>query len=206
MLRTTTPNRISPSIMDLAAFLVPTGVLTYVPVVPAGDAQFNECFAAAAKQAARFGGSVCQGWRIWEWPRVLIEAEFHAVWRDHTGELCDVTPPPDGETQILFLPDGARVYEGRQINNVRRPLSKHPDVAAFIAAGDAHFELMNRGDRARQNGAVTLEGAEIEEMSRILAAKTELTRRLRLGLPLPKRNEPCDCGSGKKFKRCCGQV
>jgi hypothetical protein len=25
-------------------------------------------------------------------------------------------------------------------------------------------------------------------------------------LPSPQRNDPCDCGSGKKWKKCCGRM
>jgi hypothetical protein len=30
----------------------------------------------------RDGGSVLNGWLIREWPKVIIEAEHHAVWSD----------------------------------------------------------------------------------------------------------------------------
>src|ERR1700733_3018912 len=38
------------------------------------------------------GGSIGFGWRLREWPGVLLTAEFHAVWVDPEGVLVDITP------------------------------------------------------------------------------------------------------------------
>ena len=202
--RTTTPKRITPVIEALASELVPGGVPVFLPATPpAPDAQMNECFAAVEGEVTRHGGSACIGWRIWEWPHVLIEAEFHAVWRNPAGELCDVTPLVNGEARILFLPDPGRAFEGKQVNSIRKPLSTNPDVAAFIAVADAEFELGNRGERDRQGGQITLEGDEAEEWIALQRKRRELLPRL-LKVSPPGRNEACDCGSGRKFKHCCG--
>ena len=53
------------------------------------------------------GGSIEFGWVLWEWPTVLLTAEFHAVWKDPTGALLDITPKPGGESHIVFVPDKA---------------------------------------------------------------------------------------------------
>ena len=111
------------------------------------------------------GGSVCYGWRIWELPAVFVEGEFHAVWRSPQEDLFDVTPlPPSMQIdRILFVPDPARVYEGRQVNNVRRALTDNAAIHEFFRACDEGYELMNRGARAEQHGKIVLEGAEGEE-------------------------------------------
>src|SRR5882672_6074126 len=36
------------------------------------------------------GGSIQFGWRVREWPGVLLTAEFHAVWVDPDGTLVDI--------------------------------------------------------------------------------------------------------------------
>jgi hypothetical protein len=144
----------------------------------------------------------------------MIEAEFHAVWRDPGDTLHDITRKQIPLDRILFLPDPERKYEGRQVNNVRRPLRSDPIVSAWIKSCDAEFELLNRGDRAYQHGAIYLNPDE--------AAESEKIRKRKLGfelqllqtvepflrghqIPRPGRNAPCPCGSGKKFKRCCGR-
>ena len=44
------------------------------------------------------------GWAIREIPQVMIEAEFHAVWRDRDGTLIDVNPRRERETRITLVP------------------------------------------------------------------------------------------------------
>ena len=68
------------------------------------------------------GGGFQYGWQIWEWPDVMIEAEFHAVWNSPQGILIDITPKQIDTHKILFLPDANRTYEGKQVNNFRQPL------------------------------------------------------------------------------------
>ena len=58
--------------------------------------------------------------------------------------------------EILFLSDPVRQYDGYQVKNVRRALRSDSSIAAFIEASDAEFEIMNRGQRAYQSGAIYL--------------------------------------------------
>jgi hypothetical protein len=53
------------------------------------------------------GGEIISGWIIWEAAHIL-EAEHHAVIRTADGSLYDPTPPVDGESRLLFLPDAKR--------------------------------------------------------------------------------------------------
>jgi hypothetical protein len=80
----------------------------------------------------RFGGKAQHGWMILEWPGVLLEAQFHAVWRRSDGTLVDVSLNDD--ERILFLPDRVRVYSGARIPSLQHPLSTASEVANFIAA------------------------------------------------------------------------
>jgi len=54
------------------------------------------------------GGAVQHGWALWEWPRVMVEAEFHAVWRSPDGSRLDVTPREDSQQRILFVSHAER--------------------------------------------------------------------------------------------------
>jgi len=144
----------------------------------------------------------------------MIEAEFHAIWRDPGGRLHDITPKQLPVTDILFLPDPERKYDGRQVNNVRRPLRDDPRIKSFFELCDSEFELLNRGQRAYEIGAIHLTGSEAAELQSIRERKRQLEMEfLELmvpkqpvrSLPRPGRNDPCPCGSGKKFKKCCGR-
>jgi hypothetical protein len=50
------------------------------------------------------GGSIQFGWRIREWPGVLLTAEFHAVWVDPDGALIDITRDVADRDISLFVP------------------------------------------------------------------------------------------------------
>lgn len=194
-----TPGVITPELLRLTDRVVPGAVPLFVPVRLTSDGLINECFENARRQVARLKGSVQHGWALWEWSGKMIEAEFHAVWRQPGGSLIDVSPRSDGETQILFIPDPSRVFEGKQINNVRVALGDDPRIHEYIALADRHFDILNRGGRASALGAVAVPRHEIEPVRRRM---WELQTALEYGAA--KRNDPCPCGSGRKFKECHG--
>jgi hypothetical protein len=202
--QTTTPKRISPPIQALVSELVPGGKLSFIQVKPVGNLKSKDCFDAVKQCVSRMGGYLCYGWRIWEWPGVLVEGEFHAVWCDPAGVLSDVSTTPGGEKEILFLPDPDKRFEGRPINNVRRPLRSDPVIEAFIKACDAEFEILNRGKRPTQSGEIHLEPAEANEMAEIRRIKAGFWKEPPKPLPPLEPDAPCRCGSGLKFRKCCG--
>ena len=145
----TTPKRIHEGVLKLCAKIIADQMPTYLAAAKpeAGFAPL-ECFENSRRKAEVAGGSVVHGWTIWEYPRVLIEGEFHAVWRSPDGLLVDVTPRPDGEERILFLPDPSRRFEGLRVDNIRVSLSSDPAVLKLIAANEELFRIRTRGSRA----------------------------------------------------------
>jgi hypothetical protein len=113
----------------------------WVPVRPRKDSVVQDCYKDVERQVAEFGGEIVYGWEVWEWPRIMIAAEFHAVWRSPTGELSDVTIKPDGEQQIVFIPDASRTYNARQIDNLRLALWDHNLVHEFIKVCEQLYRL-----------------------------------------------------------------
>ena len=71
-------------------------------------------------------------------------------------------------------------------------------VQSIVRAG----ELTRLAD---EHGIMVIVGVEpdkpedISDLVRILEPPTPLQKAAKVG-----RNEPCPCGSGKKYKRCCG--
>src|SRR6185437_7506238 len=101
--KTTTPPEITQAIRRLIERVVPGGEAVYLTVQPETDAVVNECFPNVEAKIARAGSRMLCGWQLWEWPHVLVEAEFHAVWLSPEGEMVDITPKPDGEARVLFV-------------------------------------------------------------------------------------------------------
>jgi hypothetical protein len=199
-----TPRKIHPAIVSLAQAIAPGSAPGFVRCEPTVGLPRNECFGIVRRRVQEAGGSAVIGWTIWEWPTILIEAEFHAVWQSTEGELVDLAPHDPPETRVLFLPDPNRTYQGRQVDNVRRPLQQRPEIVELIRIHGALFELMNKGDRAAMHGAITLDWAEEIECGLLHARLRALTATLTHMPPRPGRNERCYCDSGRKFKHCCG--
>jgi hypothetical protein len=196
----TAPAQVTPPIERLIKRLGGVTPL-FVPVVPEPNATVDECFSTVDHKIQAVGGTAVYGWAIWVTP-VMVEAEFHAVWQSPTGSLTDLTPKVNGATEIMFVPDRAARYEGRQVNNVRMPVYENDVlVEQFIRVNDQIFDVMNRGDRAFQHGEVAIPA---EEIGPLLEKQLDLNLRIMLREFGP--NKPCVCGSTRKLKHCCGRT
>lgn len=197
-----TPAELSPSLASLCEHLVPRTAPFYVDVAPLRNAPANECFPIVEAHAEQHGGNRVLGWSLWEMPGLFVEAEFHAVWRSSSGDYVDLTPKARSTARILFLPSVDAVYEGRQVDNVRRAVGNDPEVERYLKGFEEMFEFMNRGERSDLYGEVHLEGAAAVEYEHIqfraLAAHQAIAHRF----PFYGAYLPCWCGSGNKTKWC----
>lgn len=76
----------------------------FVDVIQETDAQINECFPNIVRKIDRDGGAIEYGGKIWEWPNILIEAEFHSVWIAPDGTYIDITPKIYGRKEPYSFP------------------------------------------------------------------------------------------------------
>jgi hypothetical protein len=173
------PGEITPEIVAFCRQLDPAREPAWVAVRAADGAVPGPSFARLKRHVADHGGGIRFGWVIWENPGWYLEAEFRAVWASPCGELFDVTPVPGGVARLLFLPDSRRTFQGESIPNRFMALSPSPDVQAVVR--DAEFHARLRAE-----------------------AETE-ARRSRVMPGSAGRNDPCPCGSGLKYKKCCGR-
>jgi hypothetical protein len=200
---TTAPQVVSPPVVSLCRELNPDQTPSWVPVRSEPDAIVNECFDNVLAKVARDQGAIVYGWLIWEWPRVFIEAEHHAVW-EKNGALIDITPHVNGEPKVLFLPDPDRIYdhEGKQrIINVKRSLGVFASTDRWIAANDTLQRTMEAHSV----------GAEIRINRDRLKALWNAARNAQAAVLIDlasntKVNDPCFCNSGKKYKKCCAPL
>lgn len=200
---TTTPRKLGTDVMEFCRGINADAAPFYIPVKPAPDAQPSECFNNVADRVARDGGSLVYGWLIWEWPRVFIEAEHHAIW-EKDGMLVDITPPINGEEKILFLPDPASTYDfagqKRRIN-IKKSLGRFTSVPDWIRAAD----LLQRTIEVHSVGnQFTINRDRLSMLARNVqqslgAVFIDLARNT-------GPNERCFCLSSKKFKKCCSPL
>jgi hypothetical protein len=161
------PKIIKPAAVSFCRSIVREPEPIYVPVRPLNGAPANECFSIVPQHIAAHGGDQVIGWTIWEWPRVLIEAEFHCVWRQANGMLLDITPKPFPMPRILFLSDPVRRYQGRQVDNIRKPLDRDPAIKRFCQLSAKYHRAINEGEFADYHGPIMLsEEATREEIER----------------------------------------
>lgn len=195
-----TPTTITKPLVGLAANLAPGSTPLYLFVQPESGAQTNACFHNVAAKVQQDGGAIVHGWLLWEWPNVLAEAEFHAVWQTPDGNLIDITPRPDGEERVLFVRDESRRYRGVLVDNVRVALRDDPLIHHFIGISAHIVKIVSRGQGLPQAGHISVPADKIE---RLLMLYDLTVAMLRKGL---RAHDDCLCGSGKKYKRCHGKL
>lgn len=189
MRQTTTPREITPQIISLCQSLC-AATPQYVPVEPQPNCRENDCFNNVDKYIQHhFGEKIC-GWAIWQKANIMIEAEAHAIIKTESGQLIDITPHDYSEKSILFLPDTSIEYTGVAIPNHRIALTDSPLVAEYI-------QLFNERDRLFQNARNGVCPMPKDLWQRIKSLDSQFNMSV-------TRNEPCPCGSGLKYKRCCG--
>ncbi len=180
---TRVPDRVTSPIRRLCNRIHVGSVAEFIPVKPEPNGKVRDCFAIVDEKVKRAGGSVCHGWAVWFLPGIMVEGEFHAVWRSDDDSLLDVSPNLLNAEQILFIPDPNLSYEGKQVDNVRIPLSKDPRVREFIELGHQLFLVMNEGDLAYQIGEVAVDGRRLMSIQRRMQ---ELAHELGIGITEPR--------------------
>lgn len=174
-----TPAEVTPAIRAFCKQLDPAGEPVHVPIRKADGVAPDRRFALLKEHVARHGGRVQHGWIIREYPGWYLEAIFHGVWRPPGGGFEDVAPLPGSGETALFLPDARRTYQGESIPDRFFALSRSPDVLAVVADAELHARLRSEAEA--------------------------LARRERVPARAANRNDPCPCGSGLKYKKCCGR-
>lgn len=161
-----------PHVLDFCQHLSPNATPMYlVPQLEPSD-KANECFINVQRRIDRDGGDMVCGYAIWEIPSVLIEGEFHGVWRTKTGEVIDVSPLATQDPHRTFLPAPDLKWEDHQRDNVRKPLVDDPRVRDYIKAHEAHYQMLNRGDRREQFGEVCVDRSEVIPIATRMAKAT----------------------------------
>lgn len=100
----TTPTVISPQVIGLCESLKANRPC-YVPVQQDQQGIYGFCNDGVMDKIKADGGAVMFGWIIWEYPKLYLAAEFHALWVDPAGTFIDIRPKPAGETRVVFAAD-----------------------------------------------------------------------------------------------------
>lgn len=95
-------------------------------------------------------------------------------------------------------------YGGFQTNATLKPGSRKYPLTLVVTSEDRRQAIEAQVAEAKLHADITVDTREGAEES-----IAELTIMLNKGASVrqdkaPTRNEPCHCGSGRKFKKCCG--
>src|SRR5260370_5619874 len=74
----TTREAVTEAVERFAASL--GGAAQFVPVRQDQYGLFGWCSDGVLEKVKHDGGTIRFGWTIWEWPKIFLTAEFHAVW------------------------------------------------------------------------------------------------------------------------------
>ena len=177
-MQTKVPLPNDPHVIDFCTSISTDQAPYLIDCIPLPNEPLMECVSIVPKQVAAYGGFQLTGWAIWEVPGLFIEAEFHAVWQQPSGVILDVTPHAIPCRNILFLPDPKLQYEGRQIDNIRKPLVNDRDLVRFLYLHHRRFEILNEGNLADQHGLIALPKKQRREYERLVDEMTKLYKRL----------------------------
>jgi len=196
------PEKIDNSVATLVEQIGVSEEPLYIDVTPEPYAEVKECFSAVNRKVDKDGGSRQLGWEIWQIPGIMIEAEFHAVWKSPKGRLVDVTPKSKPIDRILFIPDRNSEYDGAQRNNIRLNVSGKRLVDDYIRTSNAIHRLMNKGQRAYKR-EIDLSDDEAFTYRLLLNIKDMI---LKMAVADKNINTLCICGSGKEYRFCHGRI
>lgn len=190
MIATTTPSGINKHVRALRDRVASPFEPVFIQVETRPDARSAECFEATAKHVAEFGGTSVVGWQVWEWPGILIEGEFHAVWKSPDGELLDVSRKDEGEQQILFIPDPRLSYAGETIDSIRIPIGKNPKIKHLISIKERFYRLFKEF-HGNATGMIVLKGelADLHTLSERLGSELAISREARRALALSSQRQ-----------------
>ena len=202
----TTPNEISEEILEFCGEIDSTTKPVFLEFFQVDGYIPGECYGNVEKHIEKNGGDVQYGWIIWEDSKIFLEAEFHAIWVNKKGGYIDVTPKIDKEDRVLFLPDSERRFNGELRDNIRKALVDNADVRTRIKVGKRDFEIRNKYYRG--NPVIQIPEFELKNLEsyRSKVHSEEINKDKLEGKVKIRVNEPCPCGSGKKYKKCCMSI
>lgn len=175
------------------------GNVLLVPVQPEIYAVNKFCFPNVQKKIEDDGGSRVIGWEIHR-GKYFIELECHAIWMSADGNLIDITPKEEhNRSSSLFIPDDSIVYNGRRINNIIINALGLKMVEHLATINNILFDLMDKGERGKNQGLITLTGSEATQYIFLEGEKAELLKFIDAER---EENSICFCGSQKSFEEC----
>lgn len=165
-------DRLTNRAREIAKLIDQAAVPVLVPYRKERFARQGECFANVRQHVSKAGGEVVDGWVIWETPPLMVQAEFHSIWRNPTGHLVDITPPLHNGTSVTFIHAAAGVtYDGKNMPAYSMPYEDTEIARRWVEISKRFQEL------AYPVGAMQTTSFRLtSEMQRVMAEKGQILR------------------------------
>lgn len=130
-----------------------------------------------------------------------LEREYSYVWASLVSHCCDIYAGDFAEDIERAYADGLVDAGHIGLQSVKRKLAEGKDQALSLLANNPHYTLIEdivsdmAGWPCFQKPQRPVKPSFVEQFGRPAPVRTG---------PKVGRNEPCPCGSGKKYKKCCG--
>lgn len=105
-----------------------------------------------------------------------------------------IDPAVKEKAEDVFAKDGFSVAKASQIF-----------LIASLAKGGFPFDLQVPGGGAEELAAAAEAVRQLQEKSAAVSAQAPRSDGTVVNGKKPGRNDPCPCGSGRKYKHCCGR-
>lgn len=201
---TRTPSPSDPHVKEICRRVVADAKPVLLPITAEPEDEPLNCFGNVRQRVAKNGGRIVFGWAVWEWPKVYVEAEHHAVYENPQGNWLDITPSEvPGIDSRVFIEDTSAIYdfenEGIRRDNHRFAFKRDPLIEEFFNSARRAHDAMNALPGI---GNIEVFPEVAQKLGRLQQAHARLV--VQLAMKYLGRNDRCFCESGKKFKACHG--
>jgi len=164
------------------------------------------------RKVLRDAGNELVRWELTQLERYILLRIYDQGWKDHLLEMDHlkhaIMQRPLGGDQTH--PQSQYAIEGRdQFNQMWRVIRDRVTDTIFKVSGGepaAESAPQARQMQTRHDSALGAGFASADQEAAMKAqGETAKPQTIRREAPKVKRNDPCPCGSGKKYKQCCGK-
>jgi len=126
----------------------------------------------------------------------------HLLAMDHLQDSIGLRRAADEDPRVKFKREGAEKYQ-EMLEGVR---GKVTDLIFKVRIErDERASSVYEISAAAHNQASAYDAMARDAADQQRAAQPAKTETIRRNVPKVGRNDPCPCGSGKKYKKCCGK-
>ena len=177
----------------------------------------SQCWNNVPLVIEKDGGEIVPGRIVWiEASGKWLHLEAHCCWRTPDGTVVDPTPKGDKEQVIAFVEEPLK-WDGHLIVSRYHCFTNEPAVVEFLELTQQWNSIQSQLKQGEVRRLEDFTPAEQDVYRRMGLASLRLIcpmlcellsaaigSTIRKGRQHVGRNETCPCGSGRKFKRCCG--